>query len=109
MDKKIIRLTESDLHNIVKESVNKILTELDWKTLANAEKKARGVMGDVDYWREKGVKGFDAVRNAGHQRERAKRFGDAAKDAFKDLIKLSSNAFVPSGSIVHTHKSSYRC
>ena len=35
MEKKLIRLTESDLHNIVKESVNKILTELDWKTYAN--------------------------------------------------------------------------
>ena len=27
MDKKLIRLTESDLHNIVKESVNRILKE----------------------------------------------------------------------------------
>ena len=27
MDKKLIRLTESDLHKIVKESVNKILNE----------------------------------------------------------------------------------
>ena len=44
MDKKIIRLTESDLHNIVKESVNKILSEMDWKTYANAAQKsyARG-------------------------------------------------------------------
>ena len=29
MKKKLIRLTESDLHRIVKESVNKVLTELD--------------------------------------------------------------------------------
>jgi hypothetical protein len=28
--KKIIRLTESDLHKIVKESVNKILKEANW-------------------------------------------------------------------------------
>lgn len=82
MGKQIIRLTESDLHQMVKESVNKILSELDWKTYANAEKKARGTMGDADYWREKGVKGFDAIRNAAHQRERAKEFGDAAKNAF---------------------------
>ena len=27
--KQLIRLTESDLHNIIKESVNNILTELD--------------------------------------------------------------------------------
>ena len=30
MNKKLIRLTESDLHRIVKESVNKILNEIDW-------------------------------------------------------------------------------
>ena len=36
--KKVIRLTESDLHRIIKESVNNILTELDWKTYANAAK-----------------------------------------------------------------------
>ena len=29
MNKKLIRLTESDLHRIVKESVNKILREMD--------------------------------------------------------------------------------
>jgi hypothetical protein len=39
MNKKLIRLTEQDLHKIVKESVNKILTEMDWKTYANAAKK----------------------------------------------------------------------
>lgn len=41
MGKQIIRLTESDLHQMVKESVNKILSELDWRTYANASKKAR--------------------------------------------------------------------
>ena len=39
MNNKLIRLTESDLTKIVKESVNKVLTELDWKTYANAAKK----------------------------------------------------------------------
>ena len=39
MNKKLIRLTESDLHRIVKESVNQVLTELDWKTYANAARK----------------------------------------------------------------------
>ena len=38
MNKKLIRLTESDLHRIVKEPVNKILTELDWKTYRNASR-----------------------------------------------------------------------
>jgi|GEM_PF-5617365 len=38
--KKVIRLTEQDLHGIIRESVNKILmTELDWKTYKNAAEK----------------------------------------------------------------------
>ena len=40
MDKRLIKLSESDLHNIVKESVNKVLTELDWRTYASAAKKS---------------------------------------------------------------------
>ena len=38
--KKTIRLTESDLHRVIKESVKQCLTELDWRTYANAAKKA---------------------------------------------------------------------
>lgn len=41
MKKNRIRLTESDLHKIIKESVNKVLTELDWKTYANASQKRK--------------------------------------------------------------------
>jgi hypothetical protein len=41
MSKKLVRLTEDDLHRIIKESVNNILTELDWKTYANAADKRR--------------------------------------------------------------------
>ena len=33
------KMTESDIHKIVKESVNKVLTGLDWRTYANAAKK----------------------------------------------------------------------
>lgn len=40
MKKQLVRLTENDLHRIIKESVNNILTELDWRTLASAEEKA---------------------------------------------------------------------
>lgn len=36
-----IRLTESQLHQVIKESVNKILTELDWKTGLNGAKLAK--------------------------------------------------------------------
>ena len=46
MKKQVIRLTESDLHRIIKESVNRILKEEDYETYVdklrrqNAEKKA---------------------------------------------------------------------
>ena len=33
--KQIIRLTEGDLHNIIRKSVNNIIQELDWKTSMN--------------------------------------------------------------------------
>ena len=39
MNKKLIRLTESDLHRIVKESVNKIISELNRSTMQNAYNK----------------------------------------------------------------------
>ena len=38
-NKQLIRLTEGDLHRIVKESVNQILTELDHRTYASAAQK----------------------------------------------------------------------
>lgn len=47
MNKKLIRLTESDLHRIVKESVNRILTEMDWKTVVNAANKSRADFKDM--------------------------------------------------------------
>lgn len=34
-----VRLTESQLHNVIRESVKKVLSELDWKTYANAANK----------------------------------------------------------------------
>ena len=38
--KNTIRLTESELKNIIAESVKNVISELDWKTYANAAKKA---------------------------------------------------------------------
>ena len=105
MNKKLIRLTESDLHNIVKESVNKILSEMDWKTYANARDKQ-----PLRYSRELGSYDPNTYHNRlfaltkelekqGHKtpysdaekqlrdkeskmRDRAWKFNDAAKDNF---------------------------
>jgi hypothetical protein len=59
MNKKLIRLTEADLHRIVKESVNKVLTELDWKTYANY---AKGRLNQGN--REEYAKGREMVNKA---------------------------------------------
>ena len=39
--KRMIRLSESDLHRVIAESVKQYLTELDWRTMASASQKAR--------------------------------------------------------------------
>ena len=40
MNKKLIRLTESDLHRIVKQSVNKILKESSYDSMGNFDKES---------------------------------------------------------------------
>jgi hypothetical protein len=40
-NKDVVRLTESKLRNIIAESVKKVLSELDWKTYANAASAAK--------------------------------------------------------------------
>ena len=77
MNKKLIRLTESDLHRIVKESVNKVLTELDWTTYSNYQKgrmaQANQARQNGDYEKEKmysqkAVQGGNAAGNAMRQK-----------------------------------------
>ena len=45
-----VRLTESQLHNVIMESVKQVLTELDWKTYANAAKKSYEKGRDDSGW-----------------------------------------------------------
>lgn len=47
MQDKIIRLSESDLHSVIMESVHSILNELDWKTYMNASRKRKGQADDM--------------------------------------------------------------
>ena len=73
MNKRLIRLTESDLHRIVKESVNKVLTELDWKTYMNA--------ADKSYERGPMFQTYADPNEAPKRNERSRRFAKAAEDA----------------------------
>lgn len=73
MSKKI-RLTESDLHNIIRESVENILSELDWKTNRNAQRKSEKLSFDNSL--------SDEERS--YHRERGKQFRKYADEQFKD-------------------------
>lgn len=57
--KKIVRLTESDLHGIIKNSVKNILSEMDWKTYINASRKRK-----EQAKRLRDLLGFDYDRNS---------------------------------------------
>ena len=67
--KNTIRLTESELKRVITESVKNIISELDWKTYANAHKKA---IDNRDY-------------------KRADRFQDAAVDKYNDEYGFNDN------------------
>ena len=64
---KRVRLTEGQLHNVIRESVSQILNELDWKTYENAAyKKARRMKnpGDMDEWKREAKPFLDAAYTA---------------------------------------------
>lgn len=46
--KQTIRLTENELHNLIKESVNNLLSELDWRTAYRAGLNALNKAGHYD-------------------------------------------------------------
>lgn len=85
--RKLVRLTESDLHRIVKESVNRVLTELDWKTYANAARKADERAMDVSGKPEnRKIPSYlysdDDIKTYSKNRKRSEDFTDAAKKSF---------------------------
>lgn len=47
MNKKLIRLTESDLHRIVKKSVNRVPNEINTDTAISAHKKAQSGLDNM--------------------------------------------------------------
>ena len=59
--KQTIHLKESELHNIICESIKEIISELDWKTYANAAKKrqAQGNFQSADSLRQQMVNSFN--------------------------------------------------
>ena len=100
--KKIVRLTEGDLHNIIRESVNNIIQELDWRTYANAANKSAERQKD---YKEKSneKKWYDSIlpsrarkrqdkflNLADKEYDRSRRFASAANKAVKDQLGYKS-------------------
>ena len=99
---KIVRLTEGDLHNIIRESVNNIIQELDWRTYANAaNKSAERASGYREKSNEK--KWYDSIlpsrarkrqgkisNLADKENDRSRRFASAANNAVKDQLGYKS-------------------
>lgn len=100
--KKIVRLTEGDLHNIIRKSVNNIIQELDYKTYGNAANKSAERQKDYKE-KSKEKKWYDSIlpslarkrqdkfsKLADKENDRSSRFASAANDAVKDQLGYKS-------------------
>ena len=84
-----VRLTESQLHNVITESVKQVLSELDWKTYANAAKKAseRGEDRAYDF--------ADAATNAlGRKYPNNRETVPFVKGRFDPLVATNGSGYV---------------
>ena len=79
--KQTIRLTENELHNLIKESVNNILSELDWRTAINASQEAKSKSLSDDYNK------YDKEK---FNRQR-KKFMDYTQDRYHSQYNLDPN------------------
>ena len=78
-----MRLTESQLKQIVREATNKLLSELDWRTLRNASDKAFEKASDptvTDWERERRQNQADSFFSNAEERFRRQYGTDAIKD-----------------------------
>ena len=100
--KKIVRLTEGDLHNIIRKSVNNIIQELDWRTYANAGNKSAERQKDYKE-KSKEKKWYDSIlpslarkrqdkflNLADKENDRSRRFVSAANKSVKDQLGYKS-------------------
>lgn len=82
-------ITKSDLHDLINESVDKVLTELDWRTYASAAKKR-----DAQWNQSK--EGLNARDKGGNRLSRlAAKLDDAASDALTAKYKKRKNNWRP--------------
>ena len=87
MKKNRIRLTESQLHKVIKESVKQVLSELDWKTYANAAEKAK----------ERWSNTFDDKKSRQKYRDMWDKFDKASEKTFNDEYGTSKYHYTTDG------------
>lgn len=78
--KRKIKITESDLHNIIKESVNHILSELDWRTYRSAADKARKISDETK-------DPYEQIR----RKKQADNFNNMRREKFTSQYNLPQN------------------
>ena len=84
--KQVIRLTEGDLHRIIKESVDNILSELDWKTRTSAALERCKRSGHKSDLAQKDIE--RAVKKAKESQSKDKeKFNQDFSDYFGDKTK----------------------
>ena len=62
MNKKLIRLTESDIHRIVKESVNRVLKEENDGSYTIQQYELEGSLKNLAYSRNMAKKAYEAIK-----------------------------------------------
>lgn len=89
-NKKQVRLTESQLHKIIKESADRIVNEVSWPVYANAAKAAK-------QWREDHPYKYDRNRQYDFEDMAAKRFKE--KHGIEEPDDYSKHGYSRSGQI----------
>ena len=96
-----VRLTEVQLHNVIRESVNQILNELDWKTYENAARKKYDQMDPKD--RQGPCKDLASLDQASDdalkrkyphyfaEKEYGNKIGDMSPEAQKEYFKYKKD------------------
>ena len=100
MNKKLIRLTEGDLHRSVKESVNRVLKEDNDASYTIPQHELEGSLKELAYSRDMAKKAYEAIKN-GNIEEASRMIITVYKDLHSEIthmmdVVIGSNPMQPS-------------
>ena len=103
MNKKLIRLTESDIHRIVKESVNRVLKEENDGSYTIQQHELEGSLKNLEYSRNMAKKAYEAIKN-GNIEEASRMIITVYNDLHGEITHMmdvvkGSNPMQPSGQL----------